>query len=386
MVRTFHPFRMPKVIWAAPGSVEKVGSEAVRLGASQVLIVATAALVETGIVARVEPLFAAAGLGTTVYPDVPPEPDAESLDPVLALVRSGGFDLVVGLGGGSAIDAAKAAALIGPNGGNAGDYFGTERVPQPGLPVIAIPTTSGTGAEATPNAIFTDTRDQVKKGIVSAYMFPEVAIIDSELTLTLPAAITAATGMDALTHAIESFTSTRATPLTDMWAAEAIRLIGRSIRTAVFQGSNLTARAGMALGSHYAGISIANAGTGAVHPMAYPLGGQFHVPHGIANATLLPHVLRWNVQGDPAKFARVAALLGEKTAGLGDMEAADLAVGCVARLSRDLGIPSGVSAFGVKDLHLPAMAAAAHATRRLMDNNPRDLTQNQVEQIYQEAL
>jgi alcohol dehydrogenase len=386
MLRPIYPFRTPKVIWTAPGAVAKLGPEARRLGATRVLLVTDRGLMATGAPERLQGLLTAEGVACSIYADVQAEPSAESLDPVVALARDLKADLVVGVGGGSAIDVAKATALLVANGGTAYDYFGTELVKRPGIPVIAIPTTAGTGAEATPNAIFTDTKEQVKKGIVSAYMMPEVAIVDAELTVTVPARVTAATGMDALTHAIESYTSVKATPLTDTFAAEAIRLIGRSIRTAVFQGTDLSARTDMAQGSLYAGISIANAGTGAVHSMAYPLGGQFHVAHGIANSALLPYVLRWNIQGNLPKFAQVAALLGEQVDGLSMLEAAERAVEAIARLNRDLGIPEHLSEFGVTADDLPAMAQFAHATRRLMDNNPRNLSVAEVEAIYRTAL
>ncbi|MFZ5823351.1 MAG: iron-containing alcohol dehydrogenase [Bacillota bacterium] len=386
MLRPIYPFRTPKVIWAAAGAVAKLGPEAQRLGATKALLITDRGLMATGAPERLKGLLTDAGVSCHLYADVQAEPSAESLEPVVALARDLQVDLIVGLGGGSAIDVAKAASLLAANGGTAYDYFGTELVKQPGIPVIAVPTTAGTGAEATPNAIFTDTREQVKKGIVSAYMMPEVAIVDAELTLTVPASVTAATGMDALTHAIESYTSVKATPTTDLYAAEAIRLIGRSIRTAVFQGSDLAARTDMALGSLYAGISIANAGTGAVHAMAYPLGGQFHVAHGIANSALLPFVLKWNIQGNLSKFAQVAALLGEQVDGLSPLEAAERAVTAVTRLCGDLGIPAHLAKFGVTAEDLPAMAQAAHATRRLMDNNPRNLSVAEVETIYREAL
>lgn len=381
-----YPFRTPKVIWAAPGAVAKLGPEAKRLGATHVLLITDRGLMATGAPQRLADLLTAQGLTCTIYGEVMAEPSAESLDPVVQLLQNENANLVVGLGGGSAIDVAKAAALLAANGGTAYDYFGTDRVPKPGIPVIAIPTTAGTGAEATPNAIFTNTRTQVKEGIISPYMMPEVAIIDAELTLTVPARVTAATGMDALTHAVEAYTSVKATPTTDLYAAEAIRLIGRSIRTAVFRGADLAARTDMALGSLYAGIAICNAGTGAVHAMAYPLGGQFHVPHGIANATLLPYVLAYNIQGNVAKFAQVARLLGEPVDGLSDLEAAETAVAAISRLCRDLSIPAHMSVFDVKAEDIRAMAEFADATRRLMDNNPRNLTVDEVEAIYRAAL
>jgi len=386
MLQPIYPFRTPKVIWAAPGAVAKLGPEARRPGATRALVITDRGLMATGAPQRLQELLTAAGVTSAIYGEVQAEPSAESLDPVVAQLKTEKADLVVGLGGGSAIDVAKAAALLAANGGTAYDYFGTDKVSKPGLPVIAIPTTAGTGAEATPNAIFTNTRTQVKEGIISAYMMPEVAIVDAELTLTVPARVTAATGMDALTHAVESFTSVKATPMTDLYAAEAIRLIGRSIRTAVFRGSDLAARSDMALGSLFAGFSIANAGTGAVHAMAYPLGGQFHVPHGIANASLLPYVLPWNLQGNVAKFAQIALLLGESTEGLSPLEAAEKAVAAITRLCQDLGIPAHMSEFGVKAEDVRAMAEFAHATRRLMDNNPRNLTVAEVEQIYRAAL
>lgn len=386
MIGVMYPFRTPPVIWAAPGAAAQLPDEARRLGATRALLVSDRGLLATGTPERLQRMLEGAGVRCAVYADVMAEPSAESLDPVVEQVKAHQADLVVAVGGGSAIDVAKATAVLAANGGTAYDYFGVDRVPRPGLPVIAMPTTAGTGAEATPNAIFTNTRTQVKEGIVSPYMMPAVAIVDPELTLTAPPGVTAATGMDALTHAVESFTSVKAAPTTDLFAAEAIRRIGRSIRTAVFRGGDLAARTDMALGSLYAGIAICNAGTGAVHAMAYPLGGQFRVPHGIANASLLPHVLPWNLQGSVEKFAQVARLLGEPVDGLSALAAAERAVAAIQRLCADLGIPSRLSAFGVREEHIPAMAAAAHATRRLMDNNPRNLTVEEVEAIYRSAL
>lgn len=386
MERAVFPFRMPGAVWAAPGALAKLVDEARRLGGQRALVVTDRGLPATGIPDRVLGLLKEAGFEAQLHAEVQPEPPLADVERVRALVRDGRFDLVVGVGGGSSIDVAKTAAALSQEDAPATDFFGIDLIRRGGPPAIAIPTTAGTGAEVTANAIFTDPRDSLKKGMVSRHLIPAVAIVDAELTLSLPPAITAATGMDALTHAIESYTAMRAAPLSDVYAAEAIRLAGGALRTAVHQGGNLAAREAMAMASLMAGISLANAGVGAVHALAYPLGGQFGVPHGVANSLLLPYVLEYNLVALPERFGQVAALLGEPVAGLSPVAAAERALEAVRRLSRDVGIPARMSAFGVTEAHIPGMAEQAHATRRLMDNNPRRLTLAEVREIYRAAL
>ena len=222
-----------------------------------------------------------------------------------------GADLVVGIGGGSSLDIAKVASVLVTNSDPVSSFFGVDMVPKPGLPAILVPTTAGTGSEVTPIAILSDYGEKLKKGIVSPYLFPAVAMLDAELTVGLPASVTAATGMDALIHAVEAYTSRNATPFTDMLALEAIRQIFRNIRTAFANGSNLEARGGMLEGSLLAGMAFANGGFTAVHAFAYPIGAEFHIPHGIANSIMLTAVMEFNMLGNLSKFAHMAGLFGE---------------------------------------------------------------------------
>src|SRR6266542_2693464 len=333
-----YPFRVPSSQVFGAGAVERVADEAKRLGAKRALVITDPGVAKAGIAGRVRELLEAAGMATGVYDQVEPEPSVASVERALDALRQagGGYDVLVGVGGGSALDTAKGVSLRSANPGPIQQYFGVELVSNRGLPTILVPTTAGTGSEVTPNAIFDDTERRLKAGIVSPYLFASAAVVDPDLTLGVPPAVTAAAGLDALTHAIESYIAVKATPHTDLYALEAIRLIGANLRTAVARGSDRAARYGQALGSFFAGVSITNAGTGLCHAMAYPLGSAYHVPHGMANALLLPAVLEYNLPSDLPKFARIAEALGEPVAGLSPRAAAERAVEAVRSLSRDV--------------------------------------------------
>lgn len=373
-------FRVPSVLWTGCGAVKHLGPEAKRLGARRAVVICDAGVAQAGIAARVQALLEEAGLQVALYTEAQPEPTTESADRCAAFVRAGGFDLVVGLGGGSAMDTAKLAAVMAVHGGRCQDYIGTDRIPGRGLPTILIPTTAGTGAEATPNAVFKEVPSGTKSVVISPHIVPDVGLVDPELTLTLPPALTASTGMDALSHAIEAYTSRRATPHADLFALEAIRLIGGSLRQAVAHGEDLEARSAMALASLYAGIAIAHAGTNGVHAVAYPLSGHFGIPHGLANGVVLAAVVAFNAPAAPARFAQVARALGVQE---GDEEALARSAGeAVAHLARDIGIPQRLRDLGIPEKALRPMSEEAAAIRRLMDVNPREMKQADVEAIY----
>jgi alcohol dehydrogenase class IV len=284
------------------------------------------------------------------------------------------------------MDIASITSVMMTNTGTVYDYFGINLVKNPGIPTILIPTTAGTGAEATPNAILTDTKEKLKKAIVSPYILPRVAIVDPLLHLSMPPSVTSSSGIDALTHAVESFTSNNANILTDLFAKESMIMIGRSLRTAVANGNDREARYDMAIGSLYAGISLANAGVTAVHALAYPLGGQFNVAHGIANGLLLPYVMEFNVLGNIPKFAQIAQFLGEKLNHLSLLDQAYQAAKAVKAIYRDLKIPQSLTELKVPKGAIPTMAKAAVNVTRLMGNNPRTMTLQDVEGIYEKAL
>ncbi|MFP3888136.1 iron-containing alcohol dehydrogenase [Priestia filamentosa] len=378
-------FRTAQTLVTGTGSISKIGEEAKKLKATKVMVVTDKVIRQTGLLSKVINPLEKAGLVTDIMDDVVPEPPFENLEQMITGLQGKDYDLLVGVGGGSALDITKVLSIMLTNEENVRDFVGIEKVQNEGVPTILVPTTSGTGSEVTYNAIFTDLRDQVKKGIVSAYLLPKVAIVDPELTLTVPPSVTAATGMDALVHAIESYTAIRAGELTDGIALHAIKLISRSLRKAVYNGKDLKAREDMAMGSLLAGISLGNAGVGAVHALAYPLGGKFKVPHGVANSLLLPFVIKYNAVADLEKFAEVAKAMGENVEGLSLREAADCAVQALAKLSQDVGIPSTLKEVGVTAEDIPGLAEEASKIDRLLNNNPRWLTVKEIKKIYEEA-
>lgn len=378
-------FRTAETLITGTGSIAKIGEQAQKLNATKVIIVTDKIIRQTGLLSKVTEPLEAAGLVADIIDDVVPEPPFENLEEMINKIEGNGYDLLVGVGGGSALDITKVLSVMLTNTGNVRDMVGIEKIEKPGVPTILVPTTSGTGSEVTYNAIFTDTRDMVKKGIVSPYLLPKVAIVDAELTLTVPPAVTAATGMDALVHAVESYTAIRADELTDGIALQAIKLISRSLRKAVYNGKDLKAREDLAMGSLLAGISLGNAGVGAVHALAYPLGGKFKVPHGVANSLLLPFVMKYNVVADLDKFAEVAKAMGENVEGLSLRESANRAVKALAQLSEDVGIPASLKDVGVTPADIPALADEASKIDRLLNNNPRWLTVKEIQKIYEEA-
>jgi alcohol dehydrogenase len=375
----------PRIVMG-PGSFSQLPHEVKRLGRQKVMIITDPGLVRTGIVNRLEELLVGDGLTVYRFDDVEPDPRYEIASQAAARTREAGADLVVGIGGGSSLDIAKVASILVTNSDPVSAFFGVDMVPKPGLTTILVPTTAGTGSEVTPIAILSDYDEKLKKGIVSPYLFPAVAMLDAELTVGLPASVTAATGMDALIHAVEAYTSRNATPFTDMLAVEAIRQIFRHIRTAFANGSNLEARGGMLEGSLLAGMAFANAGVTAVHAFAYPIGAEFHIPHGIANSIMLTAVMEFNMLGNLSKFAHMAGLFGENTRGLSERQAAQAAVQGMRTLAGDLKIPGSLAEFGVKDEHIPALAQGVMKVTRLLANNPRELTLQDAEEIYRRVL
>lgn len=380
------PFRVPPSQFFGSGAIEKIGEETKRLGVRRALIVTDPGVAKAGISDRVRTLLEAAGVTTGQYDRVEPEPSVASVERAVDTAEQGEYDVLVGVGGGSALDTAKGISLRSANAGPIQQYFGVELVPARGLPMILVPTTAGTGSEITPNAIFDDTERRLKAGIVSHRLFADVAIVDPDLTLGVPPSVTAASGIDALTHAIESYIAVKATPHTDLYALEAIRLIGANLRAATSRGTDRASRYGQALGSFYAGISITNAGTGLCHAMAYPLGSAYHVPHGMANALLLPAVLEYNMPADLPKYARIAEALGEPVIGLSPRKAAERAVDAVRALCRDVGLPAGLREVGVPEDALEGFVEGTLSAARLIDNNPRRPTPDAVLDVYRRAF
>ncbi|MCX5877238.1 MAG: iron-containing alcohol dehydrogenase [Deltaproteobacteria bacterium] len=356
------------------------------LGGSKVFLVVDPGLVKAGLVERITAPLAKAKIAFELYDKVDPEPGLKLADNGLKLAKKAKCDCVVGAGGGSAMDVAKAVSILLTNGGKAEDYLGLGKIKKPGVPKIMIPTSAGTGAEVTFTAVFINEKTKSKGGMNGDPLYPEAAILDPALTVSLPPNITATTGVDALTHALEAFVSTQAHAISDMYALEAIDLISSNLVKAYAHGGNIEARSNMLLGSLLAGKALATAGVGLVHAMAYPLGGMFGIPHGLANAVLLPYVMAYNLIGNPGRFAMLAEVMGAKVDGLPEREAAEAGVEYVYRMNQDLGIPASLAELKIPAKKIPEMAKIALTVTRPVENNPRKPSLEDVIRVYETAM
>ncbi len=368
------------------GCAESVGDRARELGASRAFVLADPGVAKVGLVAQVQGWLARVGLSVEVCTEVVPEPSVDLVARLMGRASAASPDLLVGIGGGSSLDCTKAVAVLLTNGGRVEDYLGANLVRQRGVPTILMPTTAGTGSEVTTNAVFAVPEQHTKQVIASRLILPSLALVDPVLTYTAPPAVTAASGMDALCHAIEAYTSLTANPLGDPYALAAMELIATHLRAAVYDGHNAAARRGMALGSLYAGLALANAPMNAVHALAYPLQGWHHLAHGLANAMLLPEILRFNASGNIARFARVAQALGQPVGHLALRDAAAASAEACRSLSADVGIPQHLREVGITAEHIPALVEGALQIGRLLRHNPRPMGAEDIAGIYQRAL
>ncbi|HEX9907525.1 MAG TPA: iron-containing alcohol dehydrogenase [Thermoplasmata archaeon] len=304
-----------------------------------------------------------------------------------AIADAGGSDLIISLGGGSVMDVAKCANVVHMNGGSILDYedgISNPKTARRILPHVAIPTTAGTGSEATVWAVFIDPKRKFKTGIQNPGLIANVAILDPEMTRTMPANVTAATGMDALTHAIEAYVSVYANPLTEAYCVRAISLAARSLRKAVKDGDDIGARSDMLLSSYMAGSAFSNSSLGIVHTLAEAMGGYYRIPHGMTNALMLPHVMEFNLKASTDKFAEIANLMGARTAGLGKRDAALLSVKAVSRLCDDVGLPRRLRDVGVMREDFRNLVDIADRWANL-SGNPREISRSQIEHLYKKA-
>jgi alcohol dehydrogenase len=383
-MKTFS-FTGAKKIVFGNGSFAGLAEHLAELKVSRPLVVLDGNLAGTGFGERLSGLLDKAKIGFVLYDKAAPEPPIELADEGAKLAIRKKCDGVVGIGGGSAMDLAKAIAVLATNKGKAEDYLGLNKVPGPGLPKIMVPTTAGTGSEVTFTAVFIRKKLKKKEGMNSPYLYPELALLDPELTLTLPPHPTAATGIDALCHAIESYTSINASPMSELLSLEAIRLISDNLRTAVHDGTNLEAREAMLLGSLYAGLGLANAGVTAVHSLSYPLGGKYGISHGLANTIMLPRVMAFNLPGAQEKFVDIAEIMGEIVDDLPLREAAYLAVEAVEALIEDCGIFTTLEELEIPEADFPELAKVAMTVARPLANNPCKMTPEEMVEIYQEC-
>lgn len=376
-------FKVARKLVTGPGSVARLREEVIRLKMKRPLIVTDAILQKVGTVGTVEDQLE--GIDFGVFNGVLPEPEIVVAAECRSQFVEGGHDGLIAVGGGSAMDIAKVVSVLAGYQREIADLFGVDQVPEKGQPLIAIPTTAGTGSEVTNIAILSDKSAQLKKGIVSDFLLPDVAIVSPEMTVTMPSSVTAASGIDALVHAVEAYISVNANPITDALALGAIKMISSSLPIAFAEPRNLPAREAMVTGSLMAGMAFGNAGVGAVHALAYPLGGRFNVAHGVSNALLLPYVMHWNKESCLGKFRDIAIAMGILTQDSSDQEIALLAVQKMDTLCRQVEIPRGLSSLGIPRSAIPEMAAEAIKIDRLLKNNPRVLTEADIVEIYQSS-
>jgi len=326
----------------------------------------------------------ATGAQVTVYDRVVNEPTIATHEEALAAAQAASPDTLIGIGGGSALDTSKLLSVLLDGSQDVRDVFGIGKVRGRSARLVCLPTTSGTGSEVSPNAILLDVAENLKKGIVSPYLVPDAAYVDPSLTRSVPPAVTAATGMDALIHCVESYVNRFAHPMIDLYALEGIRLAGRYLERAVVHGDDMEAREGMSLASLYGGLCLGPVNTAAVHALSYPLGGEFHIAHGVSNAVLLPAVMEFNLPAAPERYAEVARALGVPDQGAAEATAR-AGIQRIRSLMARCALPRGMRELGVPEDAIPRMAQAALQVTRLLGNNVRDLSVQDAESIFRNA-
>lgn len=385
-----------------PGAVTQLGQVAERQRMARVLVVTDQTLVKAGLVDQVRKPLAEAGVTLEVFDGGEPEPSLRVADVCIAAASKFKPDGLVALGGGSNMDLAKTAAVSLTHGGSPRDYLGEDRVPAPVITLVCVPTTAGTGSEVSGSCVLTDEANHLKVAIASNYLRPRVAVVDPRLTLSCPRKVTADSGIDALTHAIEAYTAVDNAdfplppgektiyqgrhPLGDCLAEKAITLVGANLVRAVNEPQNLATREAMSLGAMLAGLAFSNVGVALVHALEYPVGGATHCSHGAGNGLLLPYVMRFNLPARVPHFARIARMLGEDTTGLSEQAAAERAIAAVEKLNRAIGIPAKLREFGAREDQLAGFAEKALGIKRILRVNPRTVTLDDLMGILKAAF
>ncbi|WP_062196988.1 iron-containing alcohol dehydrogenase [Massilibacterium senegalense] len=385
MENKVYGFYIPSLNLMGRGAIQEVGDRLKGVGAKKTLLVTDEGLKQLGIADEIASIVKKAGLDVVVFPGAEPNPTDKNVKAGLEVYHNEQCDSIVSLGGGSSHDCAKGIGIVASNGGTIHDYEGVDKSEKPLPPLVSINTTAGTASEMTRFCVITDTKRKVKMAIVDKHTTPLISINDPNLMIGMPKGLTAATGMDALTHAVEAYVSTDATPLTDACAIKAIELISQYLRRAVANGQDIEARENMAYAQFLAGMAFNNASLGYVHAIAHQFGGVYNLPHGVCNAILLPHVCRYNLIAKVDRFVDIAWALGENVAGVPNREAAELAIEAIELLAYDVGIPENFTELGVEkvDVELLANHAMKDAT---MLTNPRKATIEDVKAIIEAAL
>lgn len=379
-------FKCPTKLIFGQGSSQKLGALLKENGYRSAFVVTGNVVKTTDGFKTLYASLQADGVDCQIFTDTVVDPPIQVVDEAADILKQSQADVVIAVGGGSAIDCAKAMCMLATNEGSVKDYLfgGSKTVTTPSLPLIVVPTTAGSGSEVTASSVITDVENNIKLSVTHEYLLPKYAVIDPLMHLGMPLSITASTGMDALTHALEAYVSLNASIVSDAYAEKAIALIGQNIRTATFNPGDLEARSNMAIASTLAAVAFVNGGLGAVHGIAQAMGGIAHVPHGVANALLLPHVMEVNVMGNLQKFAHIATLLGENTQGLSLREQADLSIRAVATLAKDLRIPATLQEVHVTEDMFDAIVKGT-MEYRLLAVNPVKIREQDVYHILNKA-
>jgi alcohol dehydrogenase class IV len=378
-------FNAGKII-AGPGSIFTIADIVADYNVKKVLVITDQGVWNAGLIKKPKAILEAAGIVVEIINNTPPEPDVNQVNEIFEAAKAFECGMIIGFGGGSAMDVAKIVAVMLTNAHSLRGLLEGAKIEKRGIPTLMVPTTAGTGSEVTPNAIFLVPEKELKIGIVSEKMLPDCVILDPVLTVNLPKAITAATGMDALAHAIECYISQKANPFSDTFALKAVNLISRSVRKAYNNGQDIEARHDMLLGAMFGGICIATSSTVAVHALAYPLGGKYRIPHGLSNAILLPHVMKFNMDAAEDKFADIAQAMGLEVAGLSTSKAAKKMIDNLYSLISDLNIHVDLQEKGIGESDIDAMAEAALKVTRLLNNNPKPMDGDDIREIYRKLF
>ncbi|MDN5914662.1 MAG: iron-containing alcohol dehydrogenase [Pseudonocardia sp.] len=378
-------FHAPEIVFGSE-SLPEAAHAAVRLGASRPFVVTDPGLTEAGWPVELLRHMRAAGLAPQLWNEITPNPKDHEIQAGYERYMASGCDVVLGIGGGSVIDAAKGVALLAANGGTIGDYEGIDRIANPIPPLVMIPSTSGTGADVSQFCIITDTERLTKITIMGRALVPDVSVIDPRLLVTMPDWLNAATGLDALTHGIEAFVSLAHGPLTDTHALHAVALVHGHLPTTMIRRHDDAARSAMAQAALEAGLAFTNAILGATHAMSHQVGGMLDLPHGVINGVLLPHVIRFNGADEPTRFVPIAQAMGlPARPGMPGDEAVDMVATEVRKLADEVGVPTGLAALGVRDQDVGRLARLTLGDACLT-TNPRPASIEQIERLFREAL
>lgn len=395
-------FHSAAAVIFGPGAIARLGEQANRHRWQRVLVVTDRTLVGAGLLDEVQNPLTAAGVEVGVFDGGEAEPSIAAAERATEFARQFKPDAILGLGGGSNMDLAKVTSVVFTHGGSPRNYLGEELVPGPVTPTICVPTTAGTGSEVSGSGVLTDQENQLKVAVVSNFMRPKLSIVDPKLTMTCPKKVTADSGIDALTHAIEAYTAVDnekfplppgektiyqgRNPMGDVFAEKSIALVGQHLVRAVNEPQNLEARIGMSLAALLGGLAFANVGVALTHALEYPVGGATHCSHGAGNGLLLPFVMRYNLPARVPQFAKIAQLLGRNTAGMSEMAAAEDAIAAVEQLKQAIGIPPRLRDLGVREDQLRTFAEKAAGIKRILRVNPRYPTVDEMVEIFKSAL